>query len=714
MVAWHAIHASVACAGEPEDSQHLARQPDAERFFSERVLPVLRDQCFECHSHASDEASGGLMLDSLVGITTGGSRGSALEPEHLPSSLLLRSILYQDESLQMPPSGKLPDSEIAALRTWIEQGANVPPQMRGQIPTNSESQPLRTNPADHWAYRAPLRWHNQVVVQPPEVANFIDSIVLKGLHAAGLSLSPPANRDVLLRRLSYDLSGLPVSPPALRRMLDDPRDTNDIVREWSEQLLASPSFGERWARHWMDVSRYADNKGYVFKEDREYAEAFKYRDWLIDAFNTDMPYDQFVSLQLAADLLVPEKQAIENSETETNANLPALGFLTLGRRFLNNQHDIIDDRLDVITRGLMGMTLACARCHDHKYDPVSQADYYALFGVLLNTDEPGGGAWPHRLADSTEDRASHVLIRGSPRNQGEQVDRRFVALLAPDKVPFSIGSGRSELAAKIVDPQNPLTARVFANRVWMQLTGTSLVESPSDFGLRCGPPKQAELLDQLAIELIQSGWSLKQLIRTIVSSGVYQQSSDFRAEAYEVDAENSLYWRMNRRRLDFEALRDTLLSRAGELDPAMYGKSQPIDTTPLTHRRTVYAYIDRQNLPPVFRTFDLASPDTHSPMRAQTSVPQQGLYLLNSDFVAKISQQLAGRSLQVSGHNWRRVVWLFEQVCARTPSDVELSLALGFVEAQSRLGAADSSNEFGPLAQLAASLLATNEIAYLD
>ncbi|MCC6509885.1 MAG: DUF1553 domain-containing protein, partial [Pirellulaceae bacterium] len=401
------------------------------------------------------------------------------------------------------------------------------------------------------------------------------------------------------------------------------------------------------------------------------------------------------------------------------ADLPALGFLTLGRRFLNNRHDIIDDRMDVISRGLMGMTLACARCHDHKFDPITQADYYALFGVFLNTDEPGGEPWPHRLADSGEARDSFILIRGSPGNRGDKVPRRFVSFLAPEEQPFGEGSGRAELAARIVATDNPLTARVMANRIWLQLTGSSLTESPSDLGLRAPRPVQLALLDQLALSLaVDQQWSMKGLIRTIVSSKVYQQSSAHRGDAYMVDPENSLYWKMNRRRLDFEGLRDTLLTRVGGLDQRLYGPSEKIAAPPYTQRRTVYAYIDRQNLPQIFRTFDLASPDNHTPVRAQTSVPQQGLYLLNSDFVALLAEQLAARATAAaSSTDGQQAAWMFAHVFCRQPTAQETTLLNEFLGAASATSvppnnmAATSSS---PLVQLAGALLATNELAYVD
>lgn len=724
-----------------------------EQFFSQQVLPLLRKHCYECHSHASGEANGNLMLDSLTALKNGGSRGPAINATKLESSRLLTAIEYSDPDLQMPPLQKLAPHEIEIVRQWISRGAVMPAAMQGEAVASASSTSGGPSASQtHWAYQAVKKWSDERWQSGQRLdfasgENPIDTIVKGQLAEAGLTLSPPADRQTLLRRLSYALTGLPPSLQATQTFVADTRDDRRAADDVINQLLASPSFGERWARMWMDVARYADNKGYVFREDREYPGAHQYRSWLIDAFNQDLPYDQFVTRQLAADLLA------DNSPVPTDArqfivpgDLPALGYLTLGRRFLNNKHDIIDDRLDVVARGLMGMTLTCARCHDHKYDPVTQADYYALFGVFLNTDEPGGEPWPHRLVDSKERRNSFILIRGNPSNPGAQVAPRFVSILARDEQPFARGSGRQELAARIVSPQNPLTARVMANRIWLQLTGSSLVESPSDFGLRCASPKQLRLLDHLALTFVESGWSVKHLIRAIISSEVYQQSSKHRLDAYAVDPENSLYWKMNRRRLDFEALRDTLLARTGELDQELHGKSAPITQAPFSRRRTVYAYIDRQNLPQLFRTFDVASPDNHTPQRAQTSVPQQGLFLLNSDFIDILARQLASRAELTSTHTKEQITWMFQQVLGRLPSDQELELLLEFLKSNSQATpiltnvpplptlsfgtqsvrqvlswvletetiVESSHSTSSPMVQLAGALLATNELAYID
>ena len=645
---------------------------DSIEFYQQKVEPLLKSACYECHSHAAGEASGKLMVDSLIAMTDGGTRGAALQAGKPDASLILKAVSYADTELQMPPDGQLPAEQIEVLRTWITAGAVAPKSETPSVTAQKMSPEVAS--ANHWAYQPPQAFR---VSEFPngigEASSTIDVIVRAKLAAGGLQLSSRADRATLLCRLHYDLTGLPPTAEEVESFSSDGRVDDELLNATVDHLLTSPHFGERWARYWMDVSRYADTKGYVFTEDRQYPEAYRYRDWLVDAFNSDMPYNEFVRKQIAADI----------DPTATENDLPALGFLTLGRRFLNNKQDIIDDRLDVVSRGLMGMTLACARCHDHKYDPVSQADYYALYGVFLNTDEPGGEPFPHRLVDSKEDRKSHILLRGNPGSLGNEVPRRFVSFLSPQAASFdAVGSGRVQLAARIVDPQNPLTARVIANRIWMRLMGASLVESPSDFGTRCPAPTQLALLDQMALDLIRGGWSVKQLVRTITLSSVYQQRSLHREDAAQVDPTNALYWRANRRRRDFESLRDSLLSVSGQLDTAVHGKPEKITERPFPHRRTVYAYIDRQNLPNLFRSFDFASPDSHNPARPYTSVPQQSLFILNSDFVAGLATEL-GNSARQSANDPNAVssavAQLYRQVLGRFPADDERQLMINYV-----------------------------------
>ncbi len=629
-------------------------------YFEKHIRPVLVDRCYSCHSADAPVLQGGLRLDSAPAMLRGGDSGPLFKPGEADDSLLIASLRW--ESYEMPPDGKLSDEVVQHFVRWIEMGA---PDPRVDEDAEAMSGPDATAVAKHWAFRPP------VLVEPPEVqatdwpATDIDRFILAGLEQFVLSPSPPADPRAQLRRLSYDLTGL---PPSFEELADFDSSDDDAYLAAVDRLLASPHFGERWGRHWLDVSRYADTKGYVFQEDRNYPYAYTYRDWVIAALNQDMPYDEFVVAQLAADHL------------DDPTTVPATGFLTLGRRFINNRHDIIDDRIDVMTRGLMGLTVSCARCHDHKYDPVSIEDYYALYGVFASSREPQEESAPLLLVDTDKPYEPVVFVRGSPGNRGDGVPRRFLSCLSDgEPEPFSQGSGRLEMAQAIASDSNPLTARVWVNRVWMHLLGEGLVTTPSDFGMRSDPPSHPELLDWLAIRFVQEGWSTKWLVRQIVSSNVYRQASDHDPYAATLDPENRLLWRANRRRLDLESLRDSLLVAAGRLDTTMGGPSVELTEEPFPVRRTVYGFIERQNLPSFFRTFDFAGPDTHSPKRPYTTVPQQALFLMNSPFVLQQAIELADRDRDHAGTDDQRIVRLFQRVLGREPADDELQASREFL-----------------------------------
>ena len=447
-----------------------------------------------------------------------------------------------------------------------------------------------------------------------------------------------ADRRTWLRRVSYDLVGLPPTAAEFDAFAAD--GSPDAQARVVDRLLASPAYGERWGRHWLDCARYADSIGYLAGgKDRNYPNAYKYRDWVVRALNEDLPYDEFLRRQIAADRL---------PTAEDRSTLAALGFLTVGRRFLGNKVDIIDDRLDTLCRTTMGLTISCARCHDHKFDPIGIKDYYSLYGVLASTIEPEEPADLMTMADSPTPHNERVFIRGNPGNPGEEVPRQFLPCLAGDKLqPFTQGSGRLELAQAIASRDNPLTARVLVNRVWLNFFGAGLVRTPSDFGLRSDPPTHPELLDFLARRFMDEGWSLKKLHRLIVLSSTYGQSSHETEEMRRRDPANLLLTRMNRRRLDLEAMRDSLLAVAGTLDLSVGGPAVDMFSQPFPQRRTIYGQVERQNLPGLFRTFDFANPDTHSAQRFTTIVPQQALFLLNSPF-GRRTGQIACRPIRSS------------------------------------------------------------------
>ncbi len=668
-------------------------------FFESRIRPVLVEHCYACHSAEAEEPQAGLRLDLRSGWAQGGDSGPAIQPQDPDGSLLLKAIRYEDDASPMPPERKLPDAVVQDFAQWIRDGA-ADPRTDDASSSPSKDTPSTSLAEDHWAFRAPT------IVPPgpdPEMwsRNGLDRYVRDAQRQVGLEPSPSANRRTLIRRAYFDLWGIPPSYAETEAFVANP--ASSAFTQLIDQLLASPRFGERWARHWLDVSRFADTKGYVFQEDRNYPEAYRYRDWVIRALNEDLPYDEFLRYQLAADSIAQDRPE----------ELVAMGYLTLGRRFLNNRHDIIDDRIDVVTRGLMALTVTCARCHDHKYDPIPMADYYSLYGVFASSDEPGGEPTALRLVDRAEPRNAHVFLRGNPQNRGPEVPRQFLELLSgPNRQPFHDGSGRREMAEAIASEDNPLTARVFVNRVWGILLGSYLVDTPSDFGTRSDPPLLLPVLDHLAIEFIRNDWSVKWLVREIVTSSTYQQGSCEKQAAIAIDPENRTYWRMNRRRLDFEALRDAVLAASGQLQAeSVGGPSAPITGETYSRRRTLYAFLDRQNLPGLFRVFDVANPDTHSPKRFETTVPQQALFLMNSPFLLDQSQAAAVRALaEAAPDTAPRITALYRQILGRDPTSEEFELSSQFIGESPTQEIPEST----PWSQLAQVLLLSNEFLFLD
>lgn len=883
----------------------IASTPEAVglEFFESKIRPLLIENCYKCHSAESEKLKGGLLLDSKDGLLKGGDTGPAIVPGNAETSLLIKAVRYADENLQMPPKGKkLSGQQIADLEAWIKMGA-PDPRVQGL-----ESKIL-SSPKTHWAFQ-PIQ--NSPV---PKVKNKswaktpIDNFILAKLDEKNIKPSSQADRRTLIRRATFDLTGLPPTAAEVENFLKD--KSTDAFAKVADRLLASPRYGERWGRHWLDVARYADTRGYVFEGERKFPYSYTYRDYVIRAFNEDLPYDKFLIQQIAADRL---------ELGDDKRPLAAMGFLTLNRFFLGNIHDITDDRIDVVTRGTMGLTVACARCHDHKYDPIPTKDYYSLYGVFASSHEPDdkpllginspkkpkekyleakqkredaikkfraektaetysqlrnrAGEYliaaleTQRLSDKSEseklarehkldpgvvqrwidslskwsnatnsifapwfsfasltetnfaadaktitekfpsqnfvnpivanaftnapasikevserygkifveteklwrdalaaqakitnapaltalpdanqealrqtlyaadapanlgnveglfdvptaqrlralqresdeldavhpgappramslaDNATpinvQVFIRGNPGNRGAEVPRQFLSVLSGEKPePFKNGSGRLELAQAIANKTNPLTARVIVNRVWLHHFGKGLVTTPSDFGVRSDPPSHPELLDYLAWNFMENGWSLKKLHRQILLSNVYQQSSDENSRSAKVDPENKLLWKMNRQRLDFEELRDSLLTVSGNLDLKMGGQAVDIVSESPEPRRTIYGHIDRQNLPGLFRTFDFANPDTSSPQRFFTTVPQQSLFLLNSGFVMQQAKSLtANTNFQNFSHDDARVDFLYERIFQRVPIKEELKAADRFLKTQATI-----------------------------
>ncbi len=672
-------------------------------FFEKKIRPILVEHCYECHASASGDSSGELRLDHAIGLKKGGTRGPVISKVNVAESLLLKAIQYDIADLQMPPAGKLPQASIDDIRSWIESGAVDPRTDAGvaEPPAQSREQAA----IEHWSFQ-PLSIPEPSVKAETDFP-IIDLILAERQQSRGLVPNPQASKRELIRRLYYDLLGLQPTWEQYQAWDNEPAENYEA---WIDQLLGSPQFGERMARRWMDVARYADTKGYVFQEDREYANAWRYRDWLIAAFNNDLPFDQFASLQIAADRLEPGPE---------NKNLDAMGFLTLGRRFLNNENDIADDRIDVITRGFMGLSVACARCHDHKFDAIAMADYYSMHAALVSSKEPKDEPGPLRLVDSDKLRPAVIFKRGQPGQRGDTVPKRFVNFLTSVSRPMDIGSGRLDMAQAIIDKKNPLTARVLVNRIWGWYLGTPLVDTPSDFGIRCPAPLQRELLDRLSSDFVADNFSVKRLVKRVVMSDAYRRSSGDKAESFAIDPENLHWWRSNRKRLDFESLRDAVLVACQLIEPAIGGPSIKLIDPPFSNRRTLYAYIDRQNLPGVFRSFDFASPDAHVSNRLSTTVPQQGLFMMNSPMIDHYATEFSKRLLE-KGANLeksnkqnadRMVESLFQSILLRIPSEAEVKRSLVYLRSNSQ-DAADSATY--PWVDFIKALLSTNEFCFID
>ncbi len=770
----------------------IAPAQEGADFFERKIRPVLAAECYACHSAKAPVAQGGLLLDTAAGIRTGGNRGASVVPGDPDKSLLLVALRHADKQLKMPPGKPLGAEVIADFERWVRAGVPLPDEGKAREGTG------------------PALWSLQPV-RPYPPGSSIDSFVRAKLAEKGLAMSSEASRRTLLRRAYYDVTGLPPTAVELEAF---ERDTAPSAWEGAvDRLLASPHYGERWARHWLDIARYSDQLELA----RRFPFSFTYRDWVIRALNSDMPYDRFVRMQVAADL---------NPEAGPE-DLAALGFLTLGRDPVGDLQEMIDDRIDVVTRGLMGFTVSCARCHDHKYDPIPTRNYYSLYSIFLNSTEPeeplplsARPAQSHRdewfernlarrrqdiddykqrrfqvlieglrkpdeiaryaaavpkareipageldefardrdlnlyllrrwmawlpgrelpaqpeemapavladpsnpmnvpfadmrriqtegdnnnlrdlrlrvwrlwvehayrgaapramaLAEAPEFQPAHVLIRGNPNNRGVATPPQFLDAVCKGACSaFGLGSGRLELAREIASEENPLTARVLVNRVWMHYFGGGLVTTPSDFGTRADPPSHPELLDYLAARFIEQGWSLKKLHREILLSAAYRQSSADNPKARSIDPENRLLWRMNRKRMDFESLRDAVLAVSGRLDREMYGLPYSLTSVPAVPRRTVYGFIDRTRLPGVLQAFDFPSPDQHSPARFSTTVAQQALFLMNSPFIAEQTRHLAARAGNVEG--------LYRAVLGRAPKPDELEAGRRFLASETQ------------------------------
>ncbi len=738
-----------------EEAAKKSFSPADLEFFEAKVRPILATHCHECHGPRKQEAN--LRLDSRQSLLAGGDSGPAARSGDPAHSLLLEAVRNEGD-VQMPPKGKLDDASIAALVSWVELGLPWPAATASARPAGDVAKyMIRPEDRQFWSLRPVSRQPLPHVGDASWSQTAVDRFVLSRLEAARLMPSPPADKRTLLRRVTFDLTGLPPTPEEVGAFAGD--ESPDALERTVDRLLASPRYGERWARHWLDVARYGEDQAHTFQS-RKYPEGYRYRDWLIAAFNRDLPYDEFVRQQIAADLIEGEDKL---------ARLPALGFFACGPVYYGDKSgmDQIADRIDTLSRGFLGLTVACARCHDHKFDPVSTADYYALAGVFASTEyvetplvsaeevataekaltekqkkDKARPKYPfvHALKEG-EPKAVRVHIRGSADNLGDEVPRRFMEVLCTSEPqPFQQGSGRLELAAAIARSDNPLTGRVIVNRLWQQHFGRGIVRTASNFGVLGERPTHPELLDWLAAELVDGDWELKRLQRRILMSATYRQGSriiepehqegetesdrgqgnkslgpsdspSLRPSAqrgYAIDAENHLLWRFPRRRLEVEAWRDAMLSVTGRLDGAIGGPSIDLANAD-NRRRTLYGAISRHELNDLLRLFDFPDPNVTAEQRPTTTVPLQQLFVLNSEFLIANAKALAARlSALDAADDAARVRQAFEIVYGRRASDREVELSLSYV------GGGGSEEGLSRWEQFCQTLLAANEFFYVD
>ncbi|HWE50255.1 MAG TPA: DUF1549 domain-containing protein [Bryobacteraceae bacterium] len=894
-----------------------ANSPD---FFETKIRPVFSDYCYGCHTSS---ALGGLRLDSLDAMKKGGNRGTAVVPGDPDNSLLMKAIRQVDPGLKMPLGGKLSEKQIADIGAWIKAGAVWPNTAPAAVTTDKGKYVISADRRAFWSFK-PLQDPAPPSVKDTKWArDAIDRFVLARLDMEGLKPVAPASKRDLLRRATLDLIGLPPTAEEIAAFEKD--NSPDAFAKVVDRLLASPHYGERWGRFWLDIARYGEDdyrslnpnpKGY-----RPYPNAYAYRDWVIQAFNDDLPYDQFVKAQLAGDLM-------ETKDREKT--LPGTGFLGLGPWYYDNgsnevtRADERHDRVDAVSRGFLGLTVACARCHDHKYDPIPQTDYYALAGVFFDTtyeeypqapekvvaaytkledaadekqkilqetntalsaelsrslayqtsnylqgvwevkgrekkdvaqvvearkldyellerwieytarttdryhnkdafeaivkkggtpaeakkladkfqddvvaamlskndidaqnkviaDKDIDGTKPKKRTDKpsnfvsnkdfnpgsnlvlkslpddqnnlwieifqrdlsenidpadmtngrqgkpgvllfrgwalenrlgAEDRARvktlqddldaarkklephypfihgvkdsehpiniQLALRGNPENLGPEVPRHFLSVFSDgDPVPFTKGSGRLQMADLIL--KQPIAMRVIVNRIWKEHFGTGIVDTPSNFGFGGERPTDPELLEYLASDFVRNGMSIKKLQREIMLSSVYQLSTDDDKTAFDKDSGNRLYWRANRKRMEAEEIRDSILQVSGTLDPALGGPSH--DLTPEFTRRTVYGKVSRYKLDAYLQLFDFPSPAISAEKRFTTTVPLQRLFLMNSDFVQIESEALAKR-VATEADNRARIRKLYSLVYGREPNEQEVAAGIAYLHSE--------------------------------
>ncbi|MEM7559151.1 MAG: DUF1549 domain-containing protein [Planctomycetota bacterium] len=697
----------------------IASRLNAAVDFEKDLAPLLLKRCVECHQ--GNEPAGGLLLTSKAGFHAGGDSGPVFEVKDLAESEFLRRI----ESGEMPPekqgqSQELPQAEKDIFRKWLEEGVPWPKDRR--LDYFERTNEVRAG-RDWWSLQPIVRPQLPSLKKSPPPDNPIDAFVRSKLESKGIDPAPQADKRELVRRLYYDLIGLPPTRKQVNAFLAD--RAPDAWERLVDRLLASPQYGERWARYWLDIARYADTSGY--ERDQEKPFAWKYRDWVVDALNRDMPYDDFVVQQIAGDEIPGRSES----------SVIATGFLRLGtwndepNDKLDYQYERLEDLVHTTSSTFLGLTVKCARCHSHKFDPITQEDYYRVASAFwpgpILTGELGGPkanqlgyeevlGWTD---ESSTPKPLHVLKngeRGQPMREVVPASISSIPSLErkyePPGKEAKTSQRRLQFARWVVDRHNPLPARVLVNRLWQHHFGRAIVRTPNNFGFLAEPPTHPQLLDWLAAEFQAGELSIKHMHRLLLNSETWRQSSSHpRAEELErVDPTNRLLWRFGRRRLDAEALRDSLLAASGDLDRRVGGEGFKASVSPealeglsrkagawqasppeTQMRRSLYMYLKRGLLPPMMTTFDLCDPTLSCGKRDVTTVPTQSLALLNNRFVHERSEQLAVRisSEVTDGKQQVRLVW--SQVLGREPTVAEGQAALRHLESQTRLFAKQQS-----------------------
>ncbi len=819
--------------------QTPAGEAEGIEFFEKKIRPVLVERCFECHSSQAPQLEGSLSLETAAGARKGGDQGPAVVPGDLDKSLLIRAIRYTDKDLQMPPpdKGRLPAEVVADFEAWIQRGAPDPRTGAAAAPAKYVVD-IETA-KQKWPFTRPVEPAIPAVKDQSWPRNPIDYFILAKLEERGVSPAPDADPRTLLRRLTYDLTGLPPSPEEVEAFVAGTESYEVVV----ERLLTSPRYGERWGRHWLDVVRYADTAG--DNSDYPIPQMVKYRNWVIKGINADMPYDEFIRQQIAGDLLPA------GSTEEKYQKIIATGYIANARRFGSRvsdypQHLTIEDTIDNLGRAFLGLSLNCARCHNHKFDPITNEDYYALYGIFHSTRYPWPGieldkvqrdfvplcseeeiaavmaerkkqveplaeeykateemkkavdqlakAMSERLdalkkqslpadqlasaekeleevrkkateldqlykatrkkkeevekaplpfptayavADGKKIENCKVQLKGDPARLGTEVPRRFPTVFGGQVLPpDEKGSGRRQLAEWIASPENPLTARVMVNRLWHYHFGRGLVPTPNDFGKQGQPPSHPELLDYLALRFIESGWSLKAMHRLMVTSRAYRLASaqgmtnDQAPMTKQIlnpksqipnlsaaDPANELFGRFQRRRLDAESIRDTLLVLGGNLDETM-GSEHPFPPQPKwdftqhkpfkavydINRRSVYLMTQRIQRHPLMAIFDGPDTGASTGRRVTSTTTLQALYFLNDPFVHDQASRLAARVQTERSTDADRIDRAYQLLFARPPTSDEQQMGLAYL----------AKVEDKPWESYVRVLLRANEFVYVE